>query len=135
MLARLVATRITRIAEGLLSESSNGFRPGRGTMDCIAVVRHLIDMANSSQSGTLHCIFVDLRKAFDTVHRRGLWTTLEHQGVPPKLLAVLRALHDGMSARVRVGGALSDPFPVREGVRQGCLVAPALLNLYYAAVL
>ena len=75
------------------------------------------------------------RKAFDTVHRRGLWVTLEHQGVPPRLLAVVRALHEGMTAKVRVGGALSDPFPVREGVRQGCLVAPALLNLYYAAVL
>ena len=104
-------------------------------MDCVAIARQLIDMANSSDSGTLHCVFVDLRKAFDTVHRRGLWITLERQGVPPRLLAVARALHDGMHAKVRVGGNLSGPFPVREGVRQGCLVAPALLNLYYAAVL
>ena len=77
VLARIVATRITRIAEGLLNESANGFRPARGTMDCVAVARQLIDWANSSVGGTLHCVFVDLRKAFDTVYRRGLWVTLE----------------------------------------------------------
>ena len=127
VLARLAATRIT---EGVLGETANGFRPGRGTMDCVAVARQLIDLANSSDGGTLHCVFVDLRKAFDTVSRSGLWLTLQRQGVPPRLLAVVRALHEGMNAKVRVDGALSDPFPVREGVRQGCLVAPALLNMY-----
>ncbi len=35
VVARLAATRITRIAEGVLHESANGFRPGRGTMDCV----------------------------------------------------------------------------------------------------
>eukprot|EP00666_Eupelagonemidae_sp_cell4sb_P000427 gene427-4293_t len=40
-----------------------------------------------------------------------------------------------MEARVRVDGSLSEPFQVRTGVRQGCLIAPVLLNLFYAAVL
>ncbi len=51
ILARLVATCITRNAEGVLVESANGFRPGRGTMDCVAIACQLIDMANSSDSG------------------------------------------------------------------------------------
>eukprot|EP00664_Eupelagonemidae_sp_cell27_P000815 gene815-101_t len=29
----------------------------------------------------------------------------------------------------------AEPFPVNTGVRQGCLIAPTLLNLFYAAVL
>eukprot|EP00666_Eupelagonemidae_sp_cell4sb_P007430 gene7430-44_t len=135
ILACIVARRVTQIAEGVLGESANGFRAGRGTMDCVALARALLHHVNASADRTLHCVFVDLRKAFDKVHRAGLWTVLERQGVPPRLLAVLRALHDGMLAQVRVDGSLSDSFPVRTGVRQGCLVAPALLNLFYAAVL
>eukprot|EP00660_Eupelagonema_oceanica_P015280 gene15280-6738_t len=134
VLAKIVAARLGGFAEGLLTESSNGFRPGRGTTDCIALVRALIDRACNSD-GSLHCVFIDLRKCFDRVHRQGLWLTLQRQGVPPKLLSVCRALHDGMEARVRVDGSLSEPFPVRTGVRQGCLIAPVLLNLFYAAVL
>eukprot|EP00660_Eupelagonema_oceanica_P009084 gene9084-3526_t len=135
VLARIVASRLTEIAEGVLAESATGFRRGRGTTDCVAVARALIDAAAESADGTLHCVFIDLRKAFDLVHRRGLWLTLERQGVPPRLLAAARAFHDGMQAKVRVDGALSEPFPVREGCRQGCLIAPVLLNLFYAAVL
>ena len=89
----------------------------------------------ASTDGSLHLVFTDLRRAFDTVSRDGLWLTLRRQGVPPRLLAVTRALHVGMEARVRVGTHLSDPFPVENGVRQGCVVAPALLNLFYGAAL
>eukprot|EP00661_Eupelagonemidae_sp_cell13_P002505 gene2506-biopygen12553 len=66
-------------------------------MDCIAVVRALLDHVNAAKAGTLHCVFVDLKKAFDRVHRQGLWLTLERHGVPPKLLAVTRALHEGVA--------------------------------------
>ena len=135
ILAKIVATRLSALAESILHESACGFRPARGTTDCVAVVRALLDHVAASEAGTLHCVFVDLRKAFDKVHRQGLWTTLERQGVPPKLLQVTRALHEGMQARVRVDGATSEPFPVRTGVRQGCLMAPTLLNLFYAAAL
>eukprot|EP00660_Eupelagonema_oceanica_P008660 gene8660-6848_t len=135
ILAKIIATRLSTLAEDVLCETSNGFRPLRGTMDCVAIVRALLDHVTASQNGTLHAVYVDLRKAFDRVHRQGLWITLQRLGVPPRLLRVVRALHDGMEARVRVDGSLSDAFPVRTGVRQGCLVAPTLLNLFYAAVL
>ena len=39
-----------------------------------------------------------------------------------------------MHAVVRVGGTLSECFEVRNGLRQGCTLAPALFNLYFSAV-
>ena len=135
IMAKIVATRLSALTESILHEPACGFRPTRGTTDCIAVVRALLDLVTASPTGTLHCVFVDLRKAFDKVHREGLWLTLERHGVPPKLLRVTRALHEGMQAKVRAQGGLTEPFPVRTGVRQGCLIAPTLLNLFYAAAL
>ena len=40
-----------------------------------------------------------------------------------------------MVATVRVGGGCSEPIQVRNGLWQGCVVAPVLLNLYFAVVL
>ena len=47
---------------------------------------------------------------------------------------MLRAFHDGMSARVTVGGHQSDPFDVLAGVKQGCVLAPVIFNLFLVAV-
>jgi hypothetical protein len=70
ILAKIVATRLSALAESILHESACGFRPARGTTDCIAVVRALLDLVTASKTGTLHCVFIDLRKAFDKVHRQ-----------------------------------------------------------------
>ena len=76
------------------------------------------------QHGYLFAVFVDLTKAFDTVNRPLLWEVLGRFGCPPRFLSLIRALHEGMSSRVSLGGELSDIFPVVVGVRQGCVLAP-----------
>ena len=49
-----------------------GFRPKHSTIDHLISLRVL--MAESRLKGkNLHCCFVDFTKAFDTIHRAGLW--------------------------------------------------------------
>jgi hypothetical protein len=48
--------------------------------------------------------------------------------------AAIRVMHQGMRARVRVEGVLSDEFEMLHGVRQGCVKAPILFNLVFAFV-
>ncbi|KAL8592907.1 hypothetical protein ACOMHN_050734 [Nucella lapillus] len=48
---------------------------------------------------------------------------------------MMRSLHDGMVARVIENGDVSDPFPVTNGVKQGCILAPTLLSLLFAEML
>ncbi|KAG7157626.1 Secreted RxLR effector protein 78-like 1 [Homarus americanus] len=43
-------------------------------------------------------------------------------------------MHDGMQARVLVGGVQSEPFSVQMGVKQGCVLAPVLFNIVLLAV-
>ena len=53
--------------------------------------------------------FIDLQKAYDIVDRTLLWQVLTRAGVPPQMIAVIRQLHDGMSACVRPDdGIVSD---------------------------
>lgn len=80
-------------------------------------------------------LFIDLQKAYDSVPREALWRVLIKYGVPQSMLNVIRSLHDGMSAEVTVDGQVAPEFEVCNGLRQGCVIAPTLFNLYFALVM
>ena len=87
------------------------------------------------QHQDLYMTFVDLTKAFDTVSREGLWKIMSKFGCPDKFVHIVRQLHDGMTARVLDDGGASDPFPVTNGVKQGCVLAPTLFSMMFSAML
>ena len=75
------------------------------------------------QNVDLYMTFVDLIKAFDTVGRDGLWNIMaKFGGCPASFTAMVRQSHDGMRARVQNDGEYSEPFPVTNGVKQGCVL-------------
>ena len=47
---------------------------------------------------------------------------------------MLRALHMGTVATVSAGSDCSEPFTVTVGVKQGCVLAPILVNVYLLAI-
>ena len=87
------------------------------------------------QNVDLYMTFVDLTKAFDTVSREGLWKIMAKFGCPAKFIAMVRQFHDGMLARVQNDGESSDPFPVTNGVKQGCVLASTLFSMMFSAML
>ena len=48
---------------------------------------------------------------------------------------MVRQLHDGMQASVQDGGENSKSFPVTNGVKQGCVLAPTLFSIMFSAML
>ena len=54
-------------------------------------------------------------------------------GCPAKFIAVERQFHSGMLARVQ--SEFSDPFPVTNGVKQGCVLASTLFSMMFTAML
>ena len=74
--------------------------------------------------------YVDLLKAFDSVHREAQWRVLQPRGVPPKLIDLIPALYSGTESAVRCAGTISGFFPVDSGVRHGCILAPTLFSAY-----
>jgi len=97
-------------------------------------VARLLQEKCHKQQQNLFLAFIDLTKAFDTVNRSLLWGILSKFGCPPQFLAILREFHDGMTAKVVVGCHESDPFMVNVGIKQGCVLAPVIFNLFLVAV-
>ena len=136
ILARVLLNRLNEHLEQseLLPESQCGFRKNRGTIGMIFTARQLQEKCQK-QNEDLYMTFVDLTKAFDTVSREGLWKIMAKFGCPAKFIARVQQFHGGMLARVQNDGEFSDPFPVTNGVKQGCVLASKLFSMMYSAML
>ena len=60
---------------------------------------------------------------------------MEKFSCPPRYIAMVRQFHDGMPARVQNDGEYSEPFPVTNGVKHGCVMAPTLFSMMFSVML
>ena len=64
------------------------------------------------------------------VDKGAMWNLLRLNGIGGRLLQGVNSLYVGSKACVRVGNKVSEWFPVRVGLRQGCVMLLWLFNLY-----
>jgi sorting nexin-29 len=64
-------------------------------------------------------LFVDFKKAYDSVRREVLYNILVKLGIPIKLVRLIKVCLTETRSRVHVGKNLSDGFPIRNGSKQG----------------
>ncbi|KAH9277256.1 hypothetical protein BASA83_000122 [Batrachochytrium salamandrivorans] len=136
LVCKVLQMRIERSVEinNLLSYKQAGHRKRE---ECVGQVVSLVDIIQRRQNAGLntHVLFIDIRKAFDTVPVGALLWKLQNMGFPRRTLAFLKALYTSSSARARAGSLLSDPFPVQRGVREGCPLSELLFNLFINDIL
>ena len=87
------------------------------------------------QDHKLFMVFVNFRKAFDTVNRSMYWKFLKLFWCPEFLIDIVRKFHEGMKGRVNVGTLLSEELEVNHGTKQGCVLASTFYTLFLTAVL
>lgn len=103
-------------------------------MDMIFSVRQIQEKCKE-QGLALYQVFVDLKKAFDTVNRTALWIILGKHGCPPGFVNMIRQLHENMKARLQLNGTVSEGIAIDNGVKQGDILAPTLFSIYFATTL
>ena len=137
ILLKIIARRLSECCErvGILPEEQSGFRPNRSTADVMFVIRRFQKLTRKKRV-PLYVCFIDLTKAYDSVDRTLLWTVLTRFGVPQNMISVIRQFHDGVRACVRLDDRVcSGWFAVEQGLRQGCVLAPLLFNIFFAVVI
>ena len=87
------------------------------------------------QHKELYMVFIDFRKAFDSVDRQMLWKVLRVFGCLGHFISIFRQFHDGTMGRVAVGKPESKSIPMNHGTKQGCVLALTLFTLFLTFVL
>ena len=128
VLAHLLLMRVRDHLLRTQRPEQSGFTPKKSTIDRILALRILVERRREVQQGTL-ASYVDLKKAFDSVHRETLWELLRLRGIPAGIIGLMSGLYSDTESAVKCGGSISDFFPVTTGVRQGCVIAPTLFNV------
>ena len=76
-------------------------------------------------------VFVDLKKAYDSVDRGKLFTALVGElGLSPEVVRHLRDMYTSVRVRVLVRGEMGPEFEVKQGVLQGCPCSPLVFILF-----
>jgi hypothetical protein len=80
------------------------------------------------ETSKLTQLFIDFRKAYDSVSREVLSNILIECGTPMKLVQLIETCLSETYSKDRIGTYLSDSFPIQDGLKQGDTLWPLLLN-------
>ena len=76
----------------------------------------------------VHQLFIDFKKAYESVRRAVLYNTLIEFGILMKMVRLIKMCLTETYSTVRAGKNLSDMFPIRNGLKQGDALSPLLFN-------
>ena len=113
----------------ILSESQSGFRKGHSTVSCL--IDFLSNIFEQVDDGRVcGVLFLDLRKAFDTVNHNILLSKLSTYGLRHSATTWLESYLCDRVQVTRVGQGVSGERNVVCGVPQGSILGPLLFTTY-----
>lgn len=131
ILEKLINTRLISYFDkfNILSDSQYGFRREKSTEDAVEALTSLIVKSLDKGKKCL-AVFLDLKKAFDTVSVPILCRKLETIGIRGKPLELLTDYLSCRKQSVKIAEHTSDTIHISYGVPQGSVLGPTLFLVY-----
>jgi sorting nexin-29 len=118
---------LTPYAEEIMGDHQCGFRRNRSTADQIFYIGQILGK-KWEYNGTVHQLFIDFKKAYDSVRREVLYNVVIEFGIPRKLVGLIKICLNETYSTVRIGKYQSDKFPIQNGLKQGDALSPLFFS-------
>jgi hypothetical protein len=120
ILSNILLSRLIPYVDEIMGDHQGEFRWNRSTTDHIHVfcIRQILEK-KWEQNEAVHHLFIDFKKAYDSVRREALYNILIEFGIRKKLVRLIKMCLTETYSRVLVGKNLSEMFPIRNGLKQG----------------
>lgn len=106
-----------------------GFRKYHNTIDALIKVHDHITEEKRNKRKIIG-IFLDFRKAFDSINTEILISKLEYYGISGPYNKLLNSYLTDRKTRTYTNDAISEPMVIKFGVPQGSVLGPILFSLY-----
>lgn len=100
------------------------------TSDHIFLLQTIIAKVVKKNKRKLYAVFIDFKKAYDTVDRSKLFRRLQNVGINGIFLKNIKAMYETISYKIKLKDGYLDPIKSNLGLKQGCPLSPMLFNLY-----
>ena len=111
-------------------ERQFGFKKHHSCSDCSFVLKESIQHYLARGNKEMYLCGLDLSKAYDRVSCYRLFNKLLKLECPIYVVKFLNAWYVDQQTRIKWNNRLSQPFGVRNGLRQGSVLSPILFNVY-----
>ena len=128
MINRMILNQIQAKVDPYLRPNQNGFGPGRSITTHILALRRLIErVKESSLKATL--VFIDFKRAFDSIHREKMLKILRFHGIPELIVGAIGLLYTGTKDKVLSLDGDTDFFDILAGALQGDTLASYIFTI------
>jgi hypothetical protein len=118
ILSNILLARLNPYVNEIVGDHQCGFRRSRPTMDQIFYIRQVLEK-KWEYNGTVHQLFIDFKKAYESIKREVLCNILLEFDIPKKLVRLIKMCLNETYSKVSIGKLLSDKFPIQNGLKQG----------------
>jgi sorting nexin-29 len=129
-LSNILLSRLIPYAEEIMGYYQCGFRRNSSTTDHIFCILQIFEK-KWEHNEAVYQLFIDFKKAYDSVRREDLYNIFVEFGIPKKLVRLVKLCVTETYSRVRVGKNLSEMFPIRNGLKQGDALSPCFSTLFW----